>query len=274
MDWVIPQTIIEEEILQIEQSFISPIMVCHKIIGYCQTILETYRKHVSEKGFSDEATEIRFFKQDKQIPLSYIIQYSKQLAFELEFQNLVLGMDQDFIIKKIEAINTFFSMHQDFGVYMGLELENRDAFYFTRKHKESLHYMHFQEYRFDPEFNTSHDLLLATMTANRRFLGFLQGKQKVLNVNNQGTEVIRTPLQWTGSKASLVELGISLTHSGDINHGNAPKKEIILLLGDILGVDLRDHENTASRLKNRENPTRYLDYLKSCFERWIRRNDD
>ena len=102
MDWIVSQKDIEAEILKIEQSFVDSIVMCNKIISYCQKVLEIYRQEVMEKGFLDETSEIKFFKQDKQIPLSFIIQYAKQLAFELDFQKIAPGMDHQFIARKIE----------------------------------------------------------------------------------------------------------------------------------------------------------------------------
>lgn len=259
MDWIIPQTTIEDDILKIEQSFINPIIVCHKVIRYSQQILETYREHIWKQDFESETQEIQFFKHHKQTPLSNIIQYSKQLKFELEFQNSVTEMVQDFVVKEIESINLLFSTHKEFLMYTSLECNHMDVFYFTRKHKDTYSYMPLQ-HRFDSGFNTSHDLLLATITANRRFLKFLQNKMRFSDSENQSL-IESIKLHWTGSKAGLTELAVALKHSGVINHGNISLKEIIKIFQQIFGVDLGDYHHTAMRLKNRNNPTKFTDKL-------------
>jgi len=48
----------------------------------------------------------------------------------------------------------------------------------------------------------------------------------------------------------------------------------MLYLQEMFDMDLIDHEHTASRLKNRANPTKYLNYLLKCAKNWIRRSDD
>tara|TARA_R110002049_G_scaffold211187_3_gene382227 strand:+ start:653 stop:1477 length:825 start_codon:yes stop_codon:yes gene_type:complete len=262
MDWIVSQKDIEAEILNIEQSFVDSIVMCNQVISYCQKVLEIYRQEVMEKGFLDETSEIKFFKHHKQTPLSYIIQYSKQLAFELDFQKLAMGMDHQFITKRIEDMNQFLSMHQDFVMYMGLEQDYMDVFYFTRKHKMMHCYGQLHGLRFDPSFSTSHDLLLATITANKGFQEFLHRKLGHLTYRNQGSDAAPSTLHWTASKTALVELVRSLKLSAAINHGNMNFKAMITIFEIFFGIDLGDTNHAASRSKNRSNPTLFLDRLR------------
>ena len=148
---------------------------------------------------------------------------------------------------------------------MGLEQDHMDVYYFTRKHKMTHCYGQLQGLRFDPNFSTSHDLLLATITANKVFQEFLQRKLGHLTCRNQGFNVERSALNWTASKTALVELVRSLKLSGAINNGNMSFKAMITIFEFFFGINLGDTNHAASRSKNRSNPTLFLDRLRQVL---------
>lgn len=274
MEWVIPQVEIESELARIEQSFDNPLVSYDKAISYCQRHLEAYRNSVVSQGFPDEISEIRFFKKEKPFLFGKLLKYSHQLTFELEFPNLDNGIGEGIIKKKIQEVNSFLADHKDMILYLELGIENLDPQYFLRKNRNPFAYGIHQRFGFDTSFNSSHDGLLADILGYRGFLGYLNNK--LGKVSGYGPEpIIRVPaINWTGSKVALTELGFALYYSGAIDHGNASLKSVIQFLEQATGTDLGEYHHTSIRIRNRSNPTKFVDRLKDSLQEWMGGLDD
>ena len=81
-------------------------------------------------------------------------------------------------------------------------------------------------------------------------------------------------LKWTGSKVALTELGFAIFHSGAVQNGNMPLKDLMSLLEKITGLDLGDYHHTSTRFRNRNNPTKFIDKMKNSLLNWMAAIDD
>ncbi|HUH45825.1 MAG TPA: RteC domain-containing protein [Arenibacter sp.] len=274
MDWVRSHKEIESELITIEQSFDNRLVSYNRAISYCQRLLEAYRNSVVSQGFPDELSEIRFFKKEKPFLFGQLLKYSHQLTFELDFPNMDNGMGEGFIKKKIQEVNSFLADHKEMIFYLELGNDNLDSQYFLRKNRHLFAYAIHQRFGFDTAFSSSHDGLLADILGYQGFLGYLHNK--LGRMSGSGPEPrIRIPaLNWTGSKVALTELGFALYHSGAIGHGNTRLKTIMEFLEQACGQDLGDYHHTSIRLRNRSNPTKFLNRLQESLEKWMAGLDD
>ena len=67
---------------------------------------------------------------------------------------------------------------------------------------------------------------------------------------------------WTDSKTSLVELIYAIHHSASINKGSSDIKELAHLFQEVFNIDLGDYYRTYLEIKNRTEPSKYLDTLR------------
>ena len=269
MDWIRKQRDVEAELLQMEQLFINPLVSYDKIITYCQTILETYRIKVTQEGFPDEASEIEFFKKDKPFLYGLLLQYAHQLTFELDFPGSTYEISTQVINDKIQEVSAFLSHHKDLVLYLELDSQAFDSQYFLRKNRGLYTYPGGHGHSFDPYFCTSHDGLVAQILGHQGFRNYLHNKLALTDTRNSAPFTSHPRIQWTGSKVALTELGFALYHSGAINHGNANLKSVMHFLEQVTELDLGDYHHTSIRLRNRSNPTKFVDQLKDSLLNWM-----
>jgi len=267
MNFILTKSELEGEIQKIVQAPQKRILIYNMAIGFCQKILEDYRKGIRLEVFEEISTEIRFFKEHKQHPQSYLIFYHNLLRYELELPNREEGLRRKYILRKIEEINEFFLSQIDFVQYVELEQDYMDEFYFTRKFNDK-NFHSIRIYDRDPEFSTSHDLLLSELKAQRLFLLFLQSKLLEMDHPSEKSSEESPGLQWTSSKVALTELIYALYHSGTINNGNISLKELVEKLEKIMEIELGDYHHTFLRLRARAEPLKFIEKLRNdLFER-------
>src|SRR5680860_452875 len=162
MDFILTKAELEGGIQKIAQTPQKRIVIYNQVIGFCQKILEDYRRGIRSEIFGEVSSEISFFKEHKQHPQSYLIFYHNLLRYELELPNREEGLRRKYILRKIEEINEFFLSQIDFVQYLELEQDYMDEFYFTRKFNDKKCHSK-RIYDRDPNFSTSHDLILSCL---------------------------------------------------------------------------------------------------------------
>ena len=231
--------------------------------------IEEVKKHIQEKGFKDAEEEILFFKQLK-----------PQLVSKLIFLNSIYKIETkrprggDKIIRKylnieLSKIKRYFDANLEFYKYYRTNSTHLDNKYFVRgKHdiKLSLDTYYFEA---DHNFTTSHDYKVAKIIANDLIQVYLEDQ---LNNNSQKRIWENPPLNWTGSKTSLIELIYSLHSQGSIDNGNADIKIIAKTFENMFNIDLGDFYHSYLELKARKmNRTKFLDSLRDAL---IKRMDE
>ena len=236
-------------------------------IVLCRNLLSKFKKMVLTSDCKDQTKEIEFFKEIKQIPLSNLIYFSDIRSFEAQFPKGNKLIQKQTIIKKLNKLNRFFTVNMDFNQYIEQGRMYLDDRYFTRAYFNKFNVTTSKYYYRDPEFSTSHDLLLAKLLANKRFIKYLEIRLKKLNRRN-GTKVknVIKGFKWTSSKAALVELIYALNHTRSINNGNIELKEIVTQFQEIFDFDLKDFYKTYSEIKGRKKSrTKFLDELSASL---------
>lgn len=231
--------------------------------------LEEIKKYIKKNGFKDDEAEILFFKQLKPQLVSKLIYFNA--IYKIETKRPRGG---DKIIKKylnveLSKIKRYFYANLEFYKYYRTNSTHLDYKFFLRgKHdiKLSLDTYYFEA---DHNFATSHDYKVAKIIANDLIQVYLEDQ---LSNNNQRKLLETPPLNWTGSKTSLIELIYSLHSQGSIDNGNADIKIIAKTFENIFNIDLGDFYHSYLELKGRKiNRTKFLDSLRDAL---IKRMDE
>lgn len=233
-------------------------------VSLCRDVLSLFKKEVSNKDFPAVALEIEFFKHTKQIPLQYLIYYSQIRSFELQFPRAILSKQQDYITSKMSKLNRFFTYNLDFAHYIESGQKHLDQQYFTRSHFNTLPITHSKFYYLEPEFNTSHDMLLGKLLAYQSLIGYLQKRlqnlENTAHVHDLGNT--KNSLKWTASKTGMTELIYALYHGGAVNNGNIEIKEIANALQQTFNFELGDFYRTYTEIRARKKSrVKFLDEL-------------
>lgn len=252
-----------EELQGINTLKINIVKQCDLSIILCRNLLSKFKKEVVIDGFKDEDSEIDFFKNVKQAPLYNLVYYFELKSLEIRFPKGDEERQRKYIIKKLNKFNKFFVDNLDFVQYMEQDKTYLDEHYFTMKFYDELNITHSKYYFRDPEFSTSHDLLLAKLFANQKLIDYLEWRLTNLG-NSKSTNYPTTTkqLNWTGSKTDMTELGYALKYQGAINNGNANVNEIIRALEQVFNFDSGDPYKNFSEMRYRKKSrVKFLDEL-------------
>lgn len=273
MDWTLSHNDVIDKVIEIEQSFLNPIAAYSSVIHYLQDLLWTYSERVRANGFMNSDEEILFFKTIKTQPLSYLIQYKKQLEFELDNNHSTSQLNIDKVALEVQSSQDFIAKHHIFLIYMETNRIDQDEYYFLRNIESNFSISSASALNYDRFFCTAYDCLWAEILGNKYYIKYLN--EKLPASGNTLTSATRNRnFNWTASKVALTELAIALKHSGSINNGNISFKDTVHFLQDIFSLDLGEFNHTAMRMKNRSNATKYIDSLKVSVEKWIENTDE
>lgn len=243
-----------------------------KSIHSIKKVLTDLKAFILDYEFIDEAEEIYFFKKIKPEIFSKLIYFTKVYHIESRRPSGSLEIQEKFLRYEIEKITTFFNTHLQFYQYYRMNSTFLDDKCFVRG-KEDLHLFHDSLIYFvDPDFSTSHDIMVAKIMSNDMLEVFLNTELEKLSLKNANPNWVQIGvsapnLQWTDSKASLVELIYALNSAGVFNNGNSEIRELSALLGQAFNISLTDTYRTFLEIKLRSNPTKFIDSLKVALLR-------
>ena len=241
----------------------------------CEEHLEKLRILAEQNSFDSNADEINFFKKIKPCFFAqwiywreiFQIESRRPLGSPIEIENYLRRHNQNFYY--------FFIDHMEFIFYLRQGLSFHDEIYFLRKNQDLDEWLCHYIFSFDRSFSTSRDELVSRVIAYEQLQEYL--KEEIEKIKNGSTKVIKDVnsicmLQWTASKASLVELIYALQSGGAYNNGNAGVKQIAGCFEKLFQVELGNYFNTFSEIRLRKkNRTSFLDHIK---EKLILRMDE
>jgi len=221
-------------------------------------ILIDLRKLVLQNGFLAQQQEITFFKQTKPTILGQLIFFSHLHDFELKKQIMGNKDFKRYIRAKLDVFQKLFQENITFISYMQNDSNHFDATYFVRNSNPTPSPNVTYEYYLDPEFNTSHDHLLAMMHAHKLLVQHLL-KAKQNEQENPNDDIL---LYWTDSKAAFVEIIYALHVSGSINSGKADIKDVCSAMEKAFNYEVIDLYRAFNEFNNRKlDRTKYLTHL-------------
>ena len=259
-----------EELKDIHLRISSPLEEANFVIALCTLSLVKFQKAIDKYGFQNIDKEIYFFKSVKVIPMQYLIYYTELRSCELSIPKSGDLFQIQFLEKLEEEVNLFFNKHKEFLVYLELEHTLLDKYYYTRKYLNKIQPIKTYSYYKDPNFNTSHDILLARVRGFELFVNYIN--QRKLNIEHKINDFIEKKLIWSGTYVGFIEFVYGCQAMGYFNNGNAETSKIVEILGDFLGIDKGNPSRTYNEIKARKGSR--IKFFEETGQKLFRKMED
>lgn len=247
----------------------------HSIV-YLSSFLKNLKEYICQNPFKSSEDEILFFKEIKPSIYRKLIFFIE--VYKIESKRPVGNSchQKKYLLREQKKIRSFFDENVEIYTYYRNKSTHLDEKYFVRN-KLDIH-LCLDDYAFDtdPDFSTSHDHKVARILANDMLNTYLNEQLKLLDQPKEQPlpETGRCKSDWTDPKIALVELIYALQAYGCINNGLCDIKEIAHLFETIFNIDLGDFYRTFLEIKSRQNPTKFLDSLRSALIHKIEEQDE
>jgi hypothetical protein len=244
-------------------------------IGRCKVALDKLRKRVTEKGFPDRQSEIRFFKSIKPAAYSKLLFYHAVFDLESKRQKANPPVIRRYLEKWLYKINEYMEEHHVKVQYYRCGFKHLDEQYFLRDTSEIPLVLKSSHQLLDEEFFTWHDHTFSTIMANEMLSDYI--RKELEKLENPGpdhpTDSKRTH-QWGGNKIDLAEIAYGLYYSKLVDAGRISIRELADLIGGLFGIDLgKDIYRYHTEIQQRKiDRTKFLDFLISILRQ--RLDDD
>jgi len=268
---------LDAELKQIEIEDSNILKKAERSIHSINKVLNQLKELLDKNEFSSIEQEIHFFKEIKPTIYSRLIYFVKIFNIESKRPTGSDKSQKKYLQNEIEKLELFFAENLEFYQYYRNGVTYLDDKYFVRgKFDIRLHVNTFI-YDANPDFSTSHDYKVAKILANDLLCIYLKSEIAALDrkeQNNRSGQIRKSKYAWTDSKISLVELIYALQACGCINNGSVDIKEIALFVETIFDIDLGDFYRTYLEIKNRQNPPKFLDTMRTALVKKIEEQDD
>jgi len=269
---------LDSDLRQIESEFPDIMNKSVKSIPCISACLKQLKEIISKNNFLTQEDEILFFKKIKPSVYHKLIYFVK--IFNIETKRPI-GCDKaqkNFLQNELDKLEMFFTENLDFYQYMRNGLTCLDDKYFVRGKVDLNLFADTFYYDTDPDFSTSHDYKVARIIANDLLSVYLKSELAAFDRNeyltNRQPQSAKDKFVWTESKIALVELIYALQASGCINRGVLDIKEAALFFESVFSIDLGDYYRTYLEIKNRQNPSKFMDTLRDSLLKKIEQQDD
>lgn len=264
----------EDQFSATEREFSDPIERIRRSLVIGETTVEKLKSQISSYIFRSAAEEIYFFKYVKPAYYSRLIYFQKLFHIETGRPAGNTTLWEPLLQQVLERIQYFFEANIEFYRYYQSGDTYLDEPCFRRGRGEML--LKPDDYYFssDPSFSTSHDGLVARILASENLYLYAS---KCLNEIRSG-ERAQNPLDkggtlnWTASKASLIELLYAVQSVGAFNNGTSDLKHLARFFEQAFHIELGNYYQVFQEIRLRKkNRTAFLDQLK---ERLVKRMDE
>ena len=241
-------------------------------IGHCKIALDSMRKLVREKGFTDRQSEIHFFKRLKPCVYSKLLYYQALSEIEKDRQKVDKERLRKYLNEELDKILDYMKENKIKVQYYRCNFEHLDEKYFTRNLDEIPLQVKDGHSILDEDFFTWHDHTFSRIKANDMLIEYLQaeiGKLDDLDVDNC---LPSTNLKWTRSKTDLAEMVYALHFSDAVNNGNATIKQLSEVFQFIFNIELNDIYRIFPEIQQRKKEQ--IKFLNELITILKRRLDD
>ena len=268
--------IMNEELSLFSELGTQPVRKLSTILNCTNEALVKLKTYLNEHKFSDQQSEIYFFKSQKpkfvceQIYAKelYTIETSKPLGDE--------AILKSFYEQELKFIKRFFIQNQFLYQYYLLDASELDHLFFVRGARPS-DLLVPETPDLDPIFSTSVDYMFSKFIAYERIQNYLLDclYGRVDNVQPNATSRRNISLNWTGNKADLIELAYGIYGTSQINNGEVDIADIVDWLEHSLNINLGRYYQCFSEIKNRKSisKTHYLDHMLSMLSAHLTEGD-
>jgi hypothetical protein len=258
--------------IEIEED--NPLQQYKRNILAIEDALQKLRKLVADHVFENREEEIEFFKITKPSVTSKLL--FNIYMFNIESKRIRSSgrSDKEYLEGEKDSVHAFLKDNEAFYSYYKTGAEYLDKRYFTRGVKDVHILLNNPAYTFDEAFSTSHDHLLASIMAKENLLAWIE--EELRNMERKATAGVTalTKLNWTESKAALVELVYALCSTGAINYGNVQLNDVAAAFEMMFNTRLDGYYRTYLEIRLRKNHrTKFLDHLKESLLKKMEEDD-
>ena len=239
-------------------------------MALCRETLAGLRAKIVSQGFENMQQEIQFFKEIKSVPMQHLVYYTEVHQCELRMPQLGQDAKLDFLARERERINHFYTVHFEFHRYLLEERTERDPLYFVREHGGQHPIEQHYNYRYDTQFETSHDLLLASFMGLERYGNYLvdmENRTRALQgEDGKMATRSRTQFVFTWPDTAAVELAYAFREARAINHGNFEIKAFVDYFCEVFGIEIKEPYVLLAQITNRKkHRAKYLQRILDAF---------
>lgn len=242
----------------------------------CLNALKKLKKFILKYRFQTESEEIEFFKYIKPHFLSKVIYFNKVYNIEMKRPSGGEQIVGKYLRDELKKLKRYFNNNSDFYAYYRAQNNFMDYKYFVRGKLDMHLSIDTFVFESDPKFTTSHDFKVARIIANDMLEVYLKEELDRLKRTEPDEHKIFAPkvkLNWTDSKASLIELIYALYYKGSFNNGQADIKEIAKYFEVVFNTDLGDVYRSYLEIKNRNARTKFLSGLQNLLNDKMNESD-
>ncbi|WP_142685753.1 RteC domain-containing protein [Chitinophaga polysaccharea] len=239
--------------------------------AYLNSTMKMLNDFVRDYEFETEQDEIRFFKEQRPLFYSEFIYWNELVFFE---SNLQVGKKWhiDFLKKNLKRLNDYIDRNKDLHKYYKQQQTIHDQLLFVR-YPDQLLLTTEENPELDSRVSTAYSSVFSKFIAFERLASKIQMSITKLKANDGIAD--KNPgqrLQWTGTKAQLIELIYALASSGMINNGKITVKQLFQMLTDFFGIEITHFYPYFQRMRiKKKDRAQFLSYLMECL---IRRMDE
>lgn len=220
-------------------------------IRHCKKTLEVLRQRVLQLGFKNLQEEALFFKDIKSTIVGYLFYFISLVQVERSRPYGCPKKERKFLISQIMGMQAYLIKHQELYEYLLRRHDYRDQDFFIRKNSPHQLMDEAIASMVDFQFGTTHDMIFSKIKGYILTIDYLERKLAIPMTspvyNSLGT------LQWTGSKADLVELTYALHASGLVNNGTAAIKDLAQGMEQLFAIKLGDYYRIFLEIRARKN---------------------
>lgn len=225
--------------------------------------------------FKDKQQEIDFFRIHRPSLLCYLLFYRKMYDIGINRPQGGGKVQKQYLHKEQGQISAFFFRHREFYRYYRSGETHFDGYYFLRgKIRRNISGEKFYD-EYDPAFSSGGDLLVAQLLANDMLDVYLESELEKLEKSGNRSQLHKTNtgLMWTISKTDLTEISMPLFLIGAFNGGKLTRTEYRRRIENVFNIELDNFSRMLWDMKNRKNPTQFLDKLKEILIDYLNEND-
>lgn len=241
-------------------------------IDCIRTHINLLRSFIYKYKFKTADEEIVFFKEIKPLFLSRQIYYISLYSIETKMPPGGEKVTKEYLERALEMLKVYFDENSEFYSYYRSGSNYLDHKYFVRGNHDLQLITDSSCFESDPRFSTGYDYKIAKIIANNELQQYLE--KKLHTKQKPATPQIPQihpgmELQWTESKAALVEVIYALYFQGGIENGNAEPagiRDIASFFESMFKVQLGDVYRVFLDIRSRKSgQTKFLDNLKENF---------
>lgn len=239
--------------------------------------LNKLKKFILKYKFQSESEEIEFFKFIKPHFLSKVIYYNKVYNIEMKRPSGGEAIIGKYLRSEFKKLKRYFNNNADFYAYYRAQNTYMDYKYFVRGKLDVQLNVDTFVFETDPKFSTSHDFKVARIIATDMLEVYIKNELIKLKRTDPEDHKIYAPkvkLNWTDSKAAMIELIYALYYKGSLNNGQADIKEIAKYFEVVFNTDLGDVYRSYLEIKNRSSRTKFLSGLKDVLNEKMTESDE